>query len=64
MGRKYLLGPEKEQVNIIIELKGEEQGYVVEKCWIATDNEFKDFEKRLSNWKNLLKEYYDVYVNS
>lgn len=60
LGGIYKLS-DKEQIKILIKLKGVKSGYLVDKCWIATDEEFTKFEKNLENWRNSLIDYYDVY---
>jgi len=60
LGGIYQLSNEK-QIKILIKLKGEKNGYLVDKCWIATDEEFTEFENKLNNWRNSLIDYYDVY---
>ena len=60
LGSIYKLTNDK-QIRILIILNGEKNGYVVNKCWIATDEEFTEFEKKLSNWRDALIDYYDVY---
>ena len=60
LGGKYYLGPEKKLINVLIELKGTMKGYIVKKCWIASDSEYKDFEQKIVNWRNALIKYYDV----
>jgi len=51
----------KVQIKILIKLTGEKSGYLVDKCWIATDEEFTEFEKNLKKWRDSLIDYYDVY---
>jgi hypothetical protein len=60
LGGIYQLSDEK-QIKILIKLKGEKSGYLVDKCWIATDEEFTEFENHLNNWRDSLIDYYDVY---
>ncbi len=62
LGRQYLLGPEQRPVNVLVKLTGHSQGYLVEKCWLATDDEYAAFEGELMDWRQLLEEYYDVFV--
>ena len=49
------------QIKILIILNGEKNGYVADKCWIATDEEFTEFENNLTHWRDALKNYYDVF---
>jgi len=60
LGGKYKLSSNKQQ-KILIKLKGEKSGYLVDKCWIASDEEFAEFENHLNKWRNSLIDYYDVY---
>ncbi len=62
LGGEYYLTPGEEKVKILIKLKGESNGYIVDKCWIATEEEYKNFTKNMNIWKEALREYYDVYV--
>jgi hypothetical protein len=64
--RKVQLGgaykfPSGEEIKILINLKGEKSGYLVDKCWIASNEEFEQFEKNLNCWRNSLIDYYDVF---
>lgn len=49
------------KIKVLIKLIGVKEGYYVDECWIATDEEFKDFENKLADWRNALFEYYDIY---
>ncbi|MDP8314545.1 MAG: hypothetical protein RAP70_05660 [Candidatus Celaenobacter antarcticus] len=60
LGGKYKLSSNKQQ-KILIILKGEKSGYLVDKCWIASDEEFSEFENHLNKWRNSLIDYYDIY---
>ena len=60
LGGIYQLS-DKEQIKILIKLTGKKNGYIVDKCWIATDEEFTEFEKNLENWRDSLIDYYDVF---
>ncbi len=60
IGGKYIIGMNKRPTNILIKLSGEERGYKIEKCWIASDEEYRNFESRLFSWQSALKEYYDL----
>jgi hypothetical protein len=61
LGGQYLLGPEKKPVSILVTLKGESSGYVVDECWIANDGEYTAFQRKLGRWKEALQSYYNVY---
>ena len=60
LGGKYKISSNN-QLKILIKLKGEKNGYLVDKCWIASDEEFAEFENHLNKWRNSLIDYYDVY---
>lgn len=62
LGGTYQLTDNK-KINVLIKLRGEKFGYIVEKCWVASDEEFADFENHLENWRKSLIEYYDVFEN-
>jgi hypothetical protein len=63
LGGQYLLGQEREPINVMIKLTGQEEGYIIDKCWIASDTEFSGFQKFLSKWQHALSYYYDFYVH-
>ena len=63
LGGKYYLGTDKKLIKVLIKLKGERSGYIIDKCWIATDEEFKNFENLLMKWKKALTDYYDIYIH-
>lgn len=62
LGGQYFLGPDKKQVNIIIELTGRTDGYYIKECKIVDDKEFSDFNTYINKWQQTLINYYDVYV--
>ncbi len=62
LGQEYEISSNK-TIKILIKLKGDKRGYEVTKCWIATNEEFSEFENRLNKWRESLIEYYDVYKN-
>ncbi len=61
LGGKYLLGPLKTPINAIVELKGRQNGYYINKCKIVDDKEYAEFEVRINKWRDALSNYYDVY---
>lgn len=61
LGGQYFLGSKKTPVNILIDLRGESNGYYVERCKIATDEEYSDFKAKLTKWQATLSDYYDLY---
>jgi len=62
LGGQYLLGPDRIPVNIIIKLTGRSNGYYTNECKIATGEEFSRFSGQFSKWRQVLQDYYDVYV--
>lgn len=62
LGGQYSLGPSKKPVNLLIKLVGKSDGYYVDDCRTATDQEFSSFNARLAQWRKALQDYYDVYV--
>ena len=60
LGGKYKLNS-SEEVNVLINLVGEPTGYLIDKCWIATDAEYSKFEEQLIGWQLILIDYYDYY---
>jgi hypothetical protein len=61
VGGKYLDSKTGKVVSILIDLYGQSSGYSVQKCWIASDSEYSDFEAKMKIWKKALYDYYDVY---
>jgi hypothetical protein len=61
IGGTYTLSPSMEEVHVLVDLRGQERGYLVERCWIADAEEFAEFRGRLREWQRALSEYYDVY---
>lgn len=62
LGGQYILSSSKKPINIIIKLVGKTDGYYVDDCRVVSDKEFSDFNARLSRWRQMLQDYYDVYV--
>ena len=50
LGGKYKLNS-NEEVNVLINLSGEPSGYLIDKCWIASDAEYAKFEEQLIDWQ-------------
>jgi len=61
LGGQYLLGPQKTPVNILVKLSGKSEGYYIQECKIATDDEYAEYSKKLDSWRKVLSNYYDVY---
>ncbi len=64
LGGRYLLGKENKPVNILIKLNTVTNGYAVEECVIATDEDYEKFTTQVSAWKRILAEYYDIFDNN
>ncbi|NVM04185.1 MAG: hypothetical protein HWN67_17770, partial [Candidatus Helarchaeota archaeon] len=62
LGGRYYLEPDEMPVNILINLTGKRDGYIVEKCWIAQEEEFLAFEENLKEFQKILRNYYNVFV--
>ncbi|MGM0568332.1 MAG: hypothetical protein ACQESB_03840 [Elusimicrobiota bacterium] len=62
MGREYYLIPGEEKINVLIELSGRDEGYQVDRAWIASDDEYGEYEKNMQEGKEALKDYFEVYV--
>ena len=54
-------GPQKKPINVLIQLTGLSDGYYIQECKIATDKEFSEFNDKLTKWREILFDYYDVY---
>ena len=63
LGGQYLLGPDKKPVNVMIKLSSTSAGYWIDVCWIASDEKYAEFQGKLSNWRKVLQDYYDVFVH-
>ncbi len=61
LGGIYYIGDSNKKHKILIKLKGESSGYEIEKCWVASDEEYQDYLEKLSRWKEFLEDYYNVY---
>ncbi len=61
LGGEYYIGDSNKEYKILIKLKGESSGYIIEKCWIASDEEYQDYQEKIMRWKDFLKDYYNVY---
>jgi hypothetical protein len=62
LGSQYFLGPSKKPVNILIKLTGKTDGYYISECKVVPDAEFEKFSVQFSKWRQVLQDYYDVYV--
>jgi hypothetical protein len=61
LGGKYRFGTNKTPINILVNLKGEEYGYVVDRCLVVSDSEYAEFQQKLTDWQKVLQDYYDIY---
>lgn len=52
---------ERTKTNVVIKLKGSTLGYVIDKCFVATDEEYAEFFMSLDRWQAALLKYYDLY---
>jgi len=62
LGGQYLLGRDRKPVSILIKLVGKSDGYYIDECKVASDEEFSKFSGQFSKWRQALRDYYDVYV--
>lgn len=62
IGGQYLLGPHRQPINVLIKLSSRSAGYIVDGCWVATDEQYAQFQEKLSRWQNALTDYFDVFV--
>lgn len=61
LGHRYVLGSDTKATPILITLTGSTGGYEVDKCWIADEEEYEEFTKKLDDWRQALLDYYNVY---
>ena len=61
IGEKYRDLKNEKTIKILIKLSGQPRGYIVDKCWVATDEEYAKYEKELKIWQKALYDYYDFY---
>jgi len=52
-----------EEIKVLISMTGESDGYVVDKCWKATFEEYMKYESDLKIWQENLIDYYNLYEN-
>lgn len=62
IGGQYLLGADRKPVYVLIKLVGKSDGYYIDECKVASDEEFSKFSAQFSKWRQVLQDYYDVYV--
>ncbi len=61
LGGHYRLGENGKEVFLIIDLVGEPAGYVVKNCSIVNESEYSDHLLSMSEWRDALRSYFDVY---
>ncbi|MDX9858752.1 MAG: hypothetical protein RBT76_13255 [candidate division Zixibacteria bacterium] len=61
LGGKYLLGDSQEPTYVLVELYGYEHAYQVNSCRVVTAAEFANFESSLTEWRNRLHDYFDMF---
>ncbi|MFH1700470.1 MAG: hypothetical protein ABIE07_07765 [Candidatus Zixiibacteriota bacterium] len=61
LGGKYRLGEDNNTVNVLVKLSGTKECYKVDKCYIASDEEYNEYLGQLKLWQNTLKNYFDYY---
>jgi hypothetical protein len=61
LGGQYFLGTPQKPVTIMINVTLKEDCYVVDKCWIPTPLDFKEFQDKMLRYKRVLKNYYNVF---
>jgi len=65
LGGRYIIGNNNAVNNIILNLKliSGGNGYSVNKCRVADDNEYDIFMQKMLQWQNIAKEYITHYNN-
>ena len=61
LGGRYTLGKQKEPVNVLISLKSDMFGYMVDKCNVVSDSAYQEYLTSLALWRETLREYYDFF---
>jgi hypothetical protein len=61
LGGQYELKPSGAVVNVLITLKGRTNGYLVDECYLATNQEYREFMSNLNAWQDAIREYFDFY---
>jgi hypothetical protein len=62
LGGEYRVGPKKELTKVLIDLYGELGGYRVTSAWVASDEEFAEYEANIRLWQKALSDYFDFFV--
>jgi hypothetical protein len=61
LGGQYFLGNPQKPISILINVTLKDDCYVVDKCWIPTPVDFKEFQDKMLRYKRALKNYYTVF---
>ncbi len=61
LGARYLIGDSNTPSNVLITLVSNLSGYMVQRAQVVDEEEFQQFMTGMDAWRNILKEYYDVY---
>ncbi len=62
LGGTYYIGNDAAPSKILIRLEGTTTGYQVDRCWVASNDEYRKFEDKLAEWQSALQSYYDIYA--
>ncbi|HIF95364.1 MAG TPA: hypothetical protein EYQ60_19940 [Myxococcales bacterium] len=61
LGGEYLVGPKKKPTKVLINLYGADRGYWVTRAWVASDEEFAEYEANILLWRKALRDYFDFF---
>jgi len=61
LGGRYRLLPSNDTVSVLMKLKGNQNGYLATNCWIASDDKYTEFLRKVSQWKQAVADYADVF---
>ncbi len=61
LGGTYILSDGGDTVNILIQLSGQKEGYIIDGCRIAKSDAFENYKKDLENWRQCLRDYFGVF---
>jgi hypothetical protein len=64
LGGEYRIGPNEKLTKVLVTLKGSEFGYRVSRAWVASADEYADYEANIDLWQNALRDYFDFFVKS
>ena len=62
LGGEYQIGPKKKLAKVLIDLYGEDDGYRVTRAWVASDEEFAEYETNIQLWRNALRDHFDFFA--